>query len=486
MNSTPFQIPNEPENRPADQAHPALRNDGLLLLLTVLFIIARIHTNGILFDAVAAQDTQSYICCSGRNFLSLDGYSCGRSATLPFLYKVLAGDQPIQIGKLSEPFFGTEPRLTIHPGTQPIIIFQTLLAIASWVFFVWTVVTLLRNELPRVMAAVILYLFAFVPQLSDWDSILLSESVSFSLFVILLAFLLRALTGFLARNRPGILIFDVIGLLASSFAWIFTRDTNSYMILLLTLVMIGIFVRLIATRRGFLKAMLSLVTVAALAVLFAFHQSTFRTGERWVLPMLNNYTANVFPYEERVKFFEERGMPVSETLLEKKGSAEYNNIFQEDEFLEWFKRDGMKTYLAFMVEHPLLFAQMAYFQLDEFFSENIQPFFYGRESDKPRWAEPLGNLLHPLSSSVLLIDLLLMLILLFGRLSPNQEIAHRESSWTIFVGIVLLGAVMMTFVSYFGEVRSIWRHVLSGVMPLRLGMWLALLALLDRKMTRTE
>jgi hypothetical protein len=42
------------------------------------------------------------------------------------------------------------------------------------------------------------------------------------------------------------------------------------------------------------------------------------------------------------------------------------------------------------------------------------------------------------------------------------------------------GSVVLVVVSYFGEVRSIIRHVLGGVMPLRLSIWLVACILFDQ------
>lgn len=41
---------------------------------------------------------------------------------------------------------------------------------------------------------------------------------------------------------------------------------------------------------------------------------------------------------------------------------------------------------------------------------------------------------------------------------------------------------MMISVAYLGEVRSVWRHVLCGVMPLRLILWIQILEILDQSL----
>lgn len=459
------------ENRPRTYADAAAWI--VILLISLAFIFARVRTNGNLNDSVAAQDTQSYFECAGRNFLSREGYTCSRSATLPFLYGLLSAGEKVELTHMAEPFFGSEARLAVQPGTERIVRFQLILSIVSWLVFSWAAASLLRNAALKIFAVFLLLTFAFVPQLSDWDSILLSESISFSLFILMSAFWLRFLNAILNRKDTVEIALLALLTLISALFWTFTRDTNAYYlgILALTSLLCGI----ASVRKKPLFTTCTAVLVSfALVGLFIFQQFTFRESERWMLPMLNNYSGNVFPYESRVEWFRSRGMPVSDTLLQTSGSAEYNGIYEEKAFIDWVRSNGISAYIAFMIDHPLLTAQSVYFQMDEFFSENVQPFFYGAKEDKPRWAEPLGNLLHPLSSAVLLVVPALWLILIRKR-SGSEE----RSVWIVFLLALTLGGIMLTVIAYLGEVRSVWRHVLSGVLMLRLALWLNLFALLD-------
>lgn len=450
-----------------------------VLGLSVLFVILRIGTNGKLTDSVAAQDTQSYFACAERNFLSYEGYTCSRSATIPFIYRLLNPSGEVELTKLAEPFFGSEPRLEVQPGTERIVTFQIILSIVSWLVLTWVVAFSFRRFRTRVIAALILLSFAFVPQLSDWDSILLSESVSFSLFALMSAFFLRLLTLTL-RSDPASkfqrieTILIAVLFFISACAWVFTRDTNAYFLILLAIAM-GLAAVLAFQRRALSSALISLILGLLLSGLFAFQQATFRASERWLLPMLNNYVGNVFPYESRVAWFEDRGMPVQDDLIAKTGSAEYNDIYEQTEFIDYVKRSGTQNYISFLANHPLLTLRDTYFALDEFFAENIQPFFYGADEDKPRWAEPLGNLLHPLSSAlVLLVPILCAVVWIRGG-------SAVPSARVLFLCLLTLGALALTWIAYLGEVRSIWRHVLSGVLMLRLALWLAVFELIEGK-----
>ncbi len=448
---------------------------GILFALTVIFLIGRLALYGIATDSVAANDTDTYLQCAQTELDPVLFFQCNRSATIPFLFRLLNPEGNYQITNMSEPFFGSESRLAVQPGTEKLVIFQTLLSMFSWVFFTLTFSGFLKHELPKIISAILIYGFALVPQIADWDSVLLSESLSFSFFILLITFLLHFIMNTIHRDGYFRIFLSIVGLLVSAIFWTFTRDTNSYLTAFIALVFLGFFFFSLINSRRYYGSMLMMSVL--LIALFAYQQITFQRSQRWLLPFMNNMTGNVLPYPERVAFFEERGMPVNETLLAQTGSAEYNLMFDQQDFVAWAKTDGMKTYLSFLLDRPVWSIQQFYLSLDDFFSENIQPFFYGNAEQKPHWAVKPGNLLHPLSAAVILIDLLLLIIVFSIRLKQRGRTAI---AWWLFSLILVGGSVVLVVVSYFGEVRSIIRHVLGGVMPLRLSIWLVACILFDQ------
>ena len=123
---------------------------------------------------------------------------------------------------------------------------------------------------------------------------------------------------------------------------------------------------------------------------------------------------------------------------------------------------------------PLWSVLQVYENLDTFFEENRQPFFYGSKEQRPHWAEKPGNLAHPLSASVIVIDLL-FLILTAVKAVQSGDGNDMRSFWALL--ILFLGGGLMMSISYLGEVRSVWRHVLGAVMALRLATWLGFCAM---------
>lgn len=446
----------------------------LPLLFCAAFVYGRIICYGPMTDSITAQDTRSYFEAAAEPFPTLEFFELPRSATLPLLIRFCCPTGEADLSHMSEPHFGSKSALAFQAGTETLVKTQNIIAIACWVLLAILAASSVESWLTKALVSFLILAFAFVPQIADWDSILISESLSFSLFALLVGLLLKVIPD----GKPCGIGSWIWGLLffVTAALWVFTRDTNAYFILLT-----GLLLLITCLVWWFGHAHLnaaSLLLSFCLIGLFVFHQVTFRHSERWLLPFMNNMTANVFPNETAVEWFEEEGMPVSEELLANKGSAEYNHIYEQEEFLTWARHHGLDTYQKWLLSTPLGTVLDVWNHLDSFFTENLQPFFYGQPNEKPHWADGIGNLLHPMSSGVILADLLALIITLVRAI---REKSGSRSRMLVFTLIMFLGGGLMMSMAYLGEVRSIWRHVLPGVMALRLILWMSLAMITDRE-----
>ena len=434
------------------------------------FIYGRVMYYGRMDDSVAVQDTESYFQTAEKADFKLNFFEQPRSPSYPLLIRLSNPTGEHELTQMSEPFFGTEPRLAVQPGTENIVRNQTIISIVCWVLFAILAVSSVNGWLTKALTAFLILGFGFVPQIADWDSILSSESLSLSLFVLMLGLLIKVIPD--GRKENILSHLAAIALFLVSALWIFTRDTNAYFIAVEALVLIVTGIIYWVRRKG--QRVSAILSGFLLVGIFFFHQGTFRVSERWLLPLLNNMTENVFPYETRVQFFTDREMPTEGDVLSLTGSAEYNNIYENEKFIHWARRFGLQTYQRFLLSMPLWSVLQVYNNLDSFFEENRQPFFYGSNQQRPHWAEKPGNLMHPLSAAVILIDFLL-LILVAVKAVKSGDAADIRSFWTLL--ILFLGGGLMMAIAYLGEVRSIWRHVFGGVLALRLMLWLGISAL---------
>ena len=466
----------------------------LLILIFLVAVLVRLRGYTKLTYSVGVRDTDSYLQASEVAFPSWQFFTSPRSATIPLLYKILRPEKGYQITVIGDPAKSTPASLKPQQGFNRVVIFQIAVAIFSWSCLVLVLFYRLRNPLVKVAIAFLVLSFAYVPQMADWDNVLNSESLSFSLHALLIALVIElAFTWAQDRAKAAWLRYALMGLIfLVMVAWVFTRDTNAYLLLFSSGILMVCL--LLAVWRKIAQVKPLVVLLVLFLGLFIFQQVTFRASERWLLPFLNNMTAYVLRYPSRVAFFERRGMPVTPELLRIRGAAEKSGIYEQAEFLSWARQRGLSAYTQFLFSNPGWAISLVYNDLEYVFNENIQPYFreFTRENvpehlrpytERPEWLAPYGNLLHPISSGIVLVDLILALVLV------GQALRLHTSEARIWAGVgawLFLGGVILLLVGYLGEVRSIVRHAQGGIVPLRLALWLLLAMVAEVSGSRHE
>jgi len=452
------------------------------LLLIFVFagaVFIRVKTYGNPFASIGMNDTPGYIESAQQPLLSWQFFTSQRPPTVPFLYKIFQPQSGYELKAVSSPAaIGKRVPLSIQPGFTSVVFSQMLLSILGWCLLVWVVFKNLKSRPIRLAAALLILFFAFSPQLADWDMVLSSESLTFSLFAFVLALTIE-LTHRLTRQGAAISPFTwvLFGLWFLSFIfWVFTRDANAYMIpvTLILLVVWLYFVLRNKNKRGLIGTGLVIIFMAAL--LF-FQQTTMNQSTRWEKPFIANLIGNVLHYESRLEYFVKQGMPYSEDL----GKAIRGGVRKDDytnfpEFMTWMKSKGVSTYTRFLMNNPFWAAWVIFRDKDGFFVTNLQPYFSADSNTRPAWFETVGNMFHPLSSVIILIDLLLTgVILLVALHRPEKDIV----AWALIFGWLFLGEILLLFVSYHGDFYSQNRHVLAALVPMRLSMWLLIITISD-------
>ncbi len=457
----------------------------LLLFSAAVFI--RLGAYDKLTFSTGTQDTASYLEAAKVTFPTSRFFTSQRAATLPLLYKIFQPPSGYSDYLVADPARSDPVSLSYQREFIPIVVLQTLMSILCWGCLALVTFWHLRPLWVRAGAALLIFFFAFSPQLADWDQLLVAELLSFSLYAgmtavgIELAFhLAKEGEGRTWITRALMGVFTVVMAI-----WVFTRDSNAY-ILLVSLFFLSVFL-LVAFRRKLPSAGPLAVLVALLFGLLVFHQVTFRISQRWLLPLLNNMTAYVFRYPARVAFFEVRGMPATTEILAIRGQSDRSGIFEQDKFMEWARQDGLSTYYLFLLANPRWAFLMVYNDLEYVFNENLQPYYRERTVEdvhprlkaymqRPEWLAPLGHFLHPTWSGTILADVFLVILLFALALHLRTP---QAITWACLAAWLVLGGMVMLTVGYLAEVRGVVRHTLGGVMPLRLSLWLLLAMVAD-------
>lgn len=454
---------------------------AVLIIILVIFIAAinfRLTSYGDLRLSIGTLDTESYLRSADLPLLSSQFLEAPRPPTIPLLYKIFMPESGYELTTVSEPAVAGTPRdLALQPGFDRVVIAQVLLSILGWGALAGIFAARVKNPILKALACGVVLAFAFSPQLAEWDNILLSESLSFSLFALLLALTLEIFfrlgsDGRVASRRT---IAWMIAWLVVATLWVFTRDTNAYFVLVTAPIIA------LALALPFLRKRLPLIPLAVMGVcligLFALQQSTMNNSRRWLTPFACNMIYNVFPYDTRVEYFRSRaGMPVYEELVTLRGFCGEKYFLNYPEYMEWVYQSGTSAYSRFLLGHPRWAVQEVYKDLENLFSENAQPFFNGPPANRLSASFPLGDLLHLCSSGTALLAVLLTFLAVSIALARRDA---RSLAWAGFFTWLLLVEAVLLFISYHGDPRSVIRHALAAVMPLRLSIWLLLLTLFD-------
>jgi hypothetical protein len=443
-----------------------------ILVVTVVLILVRVTAYEPLGESIATYDTPGFIESGHLPFPSAEFFLSNRPATISFMYKVLEPASGYELTAFSSPAEDIYSPPALQPGLDRVAIFQGVLSIIAWTLLAFTVARRLRNIGLQILATVLILAFGFSPTITEWDAVLLSEPMSLSLFVILFAFSIEIVPR-LVREQPLSALTKVwVGpWYVVLVLWVFARDTNAYMLLLI----IGLAALLIILRwRTKLLSTLSMISLVInsvlLLALFLVHNLTLQQSGRWINPFFNNVLHNVLPYPEHQAFFEHKGMPITKEVLALRFSpGNEDRFFEIPELMAWTEEYGASTYMQFLLAFPGWTMEKFLAGVETSFSENRQPFFEPNEERTTPLIAYIGNLLHPNSSTVIWVVFIELVI--FGVVAFRKR-EQQSISLALLFATYFAGEVLMLFVSIHGDALGIVRHGMGSVMPLRLAVWL--------------
>jgi hypothetical protein len=281
-----------------------LRQHSFFILATLIFLAIRIFASNPWTGAIATNDTETYVVTAQSPLFSTGFFSGNRPITLPLLFKLCAPPQGYDVSLRSEPSIGKTPGLLDLPGFRTIALIQSIISVICWWTLAFTLYRILRNQWLKIIGDSLILLSACLPEIVSWDHVMMSESLSYSLFVLLLAFSLllfnnELFSGTTSSRKTKWL---AAGFLATLFFWINTRDTNAYFLLVIIIALIaGLFISLIQRRFRQIPWLGIAILITAIGI-YGFQQTSVRGSKRLINPLINNLTANVFPYSTRVQF----------------------------------------------------------------------------------------------------------------------------------------------------------------------------------------
>lgn len=437
---------------------PALEKYALFLML-LLWAGFRLLAYGDPTLSIAGNDTITFVEASRVPLFSVEMMTGRRLLTTNLVYKIFEPESGYQI--LVNGSLETSRRI-LQPGFDRIVILQLVLSLLGWSALAWVVALQMKNFATRVMAVLIIPAFGYTPQVADWDSILMSEAMTFSLFALQLALLIYLVFSLYrnpnAKLAPWMTAWGVV-----YFFWANLRDTNNYA----ALVLIGLTGLTLFTPK-FKKHRALIGVMVFAAILFVVGLVTFQQSGRSLLSTINIYISDIFPHPARVEYMKGLGMPEPDTR----------------EFDIWFKKHGVAAVTRFIFAHPGYALDKLARDFPESFKKINQTYFHVPEMKVFRARLiAFGESLHPETSTPFLMGLLLLAGLIFAAITGKTETAQP---WA-WIGVYLvLAATIAIIPTILGDTWALSRHSLYSTTVYRLSMWLLAVVTVDLALQRKD
>jgi len=300
-----------------------------------------------------------------------------------------------------------------------------------------------------------------------WNHIILSEALSISLMVLILAVWLSLLQYW----RWG----KLLALIVLFGWWIGTRETNIYLSLMVAgiLVLVGLFYK----RQRFYWAV-SAILIGYCAINMQI--SEIPRIPRWLYPLTNTLLHRILPNEEYLSYFQAHGLDTPPELMVLSGGfansgnfAVYNNSTL-DGVEEWLYRKGKDVYLQFLISHPVYTITEPWKNID-LMLEPQDLSRYAPEQYQPLLGWLFGNLIYP--NSLWLVTLLAFVTVTTTILAKSRK-KIPSFCWLILGTLVLFFPHF--YIVWHGDAVEVGRHAVQASVQLRLCLWLLLFLTLDK------
>ena len=436
-----------------------LKKHGLNLLLWIILaamIIIRLTSYEDFKLSIANADTASYIEGASAPLISKDILTRGRLFTTNLLY-YLADVQGCKIQAMSYPALGAETYRAIQPCFDKIVFFQNIVSILAWSILALVISKRLKGGYEKILAVSLIAAFGFTPAIADWDSVLSSESLTFSLFAICVALAIEICFNITTDEDNQKYSVFISGLaIATLILWAFTRDANIYTLAVLFVMSIIAVIIFPAIRKN--KGLL--ILIAAIFIVTVVGMQSAMISKRWEAPMTNVFHDLILPHPARVDFMKQLGMPDP-------SSAAYST---------WFSKSAPRAYARFLLFHPGYTLTSFTAELGGIFSENSQPYFFSEQTPARKALAAANDILHPSTHLIFILDVLLIAGLIFAVFRRKNK---GFAIWVWFGTWLFLSALLTMAVGFFADSIGVTRHTMFAVEMFRLLMWIFLIILFD-------
>lgn len=435
------------------------RNTILLSLGFIIISVLYVNTAISIFnstDPAHWNDTWIYEAISTAPLDDPYFWASSRPLTLPLFYKLL-------------------------PDTENYTItnYQMVFSIVAYLYFAGAVAFVIRNPVMKLVSFASVLALSLTTDFFLWHRHLLSESVSFSLFAIVLGTWIVALH-LLGRRENLKFYFQIalgIGLMLLTALWSFTRDSNAYIVLGIT----GIVIPVVILWRRSLRKWLPLAITLFVCALTVYYLQNYTANRafRWRYSLMTVVTNRILVDGEKSQFMAERGMPNDETVASFRGvkwpeqGGDWSAVFND-----WLVDGGARAdYAMLLLSEPRYNMQLP-LDYGGFANPELSLYIDWGQNYPTDLQTTLNDIFY-YPGGIWQVTIFFTLFALYAWLLYRR--AWRPE-WLVPI-FVLLMVYPIQFFTYHADATDVDRHMLSGALMIRLGVLLLLAFGIDRVVT---
>lgn len=401
---------------------------SLYVGLSLLYGLFRVGSFTNIGDRVT--DTPSYEQVAHLALWDPGFWTGARGFTVPLFYKI---------------FQSTESRIVAQ------LVFSTI----AWLVLAAAVASCVNSAALRPVAFAIVLAFSLTTEVILWDTLLFSESVTFALGALLIAAWLQ-----LVRSPQWRWVATVLVL---SLLWVFARDTNAYVVLV-----VGVIVALTLFRPEYRHFKLALAV--GCCALFLLDYGSAQAGKRWVLPMTDVVDHRVLPNPSMRAFFVSRGLDPNSNWPRSSWMLDRSEGVYADYLLN---HPGYALFQPFYGHQQALYSSSSNSQ--SLLDPNVSIY---NDNAGHRFLTLPARLERILFARGIGLVLALLAIVLAGAALTWRWLG-RSSSWLVPLGI--LATTYPHYVVVWGQSGvEVDRHAFEAAMLLRLAGLILAIFVLDR------
>jgi hypothetical protein len=357
--------------------------------------------------------------------------------------------------------------------------FQIWFSIVSWTILGLALSLKIRKFWLRPFVFAMVLMFCLNLEVSLWDSLLLTESVSLSLFALLM-------TGWLIWDLPAtqaqprlLETGKLLLLIVVTVLYIFTRESNQYFVIFAA-VLFPLFSLMGKLGRDRLKQYLGYLFIFILIVVLK--NVAFNVSNDWKIHIYDHLALRILHDPDAQEFFAEAGLPVDQNLLQitEMAGFEYQEYLANDPEMgavrEWIDQSAVTTYLKYLLSQPFVSLLEPFRQLPSLLGgDNLE--YHSPLNGVPTIPQRLIELTHRIYPRVSIIMWTFVGVSVLGVIWYLFS-GMQQSAWLV-VGVLLVSLYPLLFIVWHGNPMEIERHAAQIGVQYRLMGWVAIALLLD-------